>query len=417
MLTQTDQWRPVLDRFQRMALIVGAAGTILTALGALLGVSQFFYSLLFAFFFWLTLTAGSMLMLMIQHLTGGVWGLMLRRMLEAAVMNWILLGLVFIILITGLGVIYPWARPEEVAASEIMQKKAAYLNAPFFIVRGIIYFALMIGLGLLLNRLSDQQDTQPSTRLNERLRNISGPGIPVLVLIFTLATTDWGMSLDPEWFSSMYPTTLMVEGMVAVFAWSILALAYMKSRKLLPYTLPIDRLHDIGKFMFAFSVVWAYVNFSQLLIIWSGNIPEETPWHYYRMNNGWQIPGLMLLIGHFFVPFLGFMSRHPKRNLFFSSLMAGWMVFMQFVFVFWVVMPSFFKEGFHIHLLDITALVGLGGLWVALWARTLKSRPLLPPNDPRMELLARQSAAQEHGGHGSHSAHGESDGHDVAHAH
>lgn len=406
MLTQTNQWRPTLDRFQRIALIVGAAGTILTGLGALLGASQFFYSLLFAFFFWLTLTAGAMLMLMIQHLTGGVWGLMMRRMLEAAIMNWVLLAVVFIILMLGVSTLYPWARPEEVAASEIIQKKAGYLNVPFFIARGLIYFAILAGLSSLLNRLSSEQDRNPSTKLNERLRNISGPGIPVLVLVFTLATTDWGMSLDPTWFSSMYPTTLMVEGMVVTFAWSILALAYMKSRKLLPYTIPIDRLHDIGKFMFAFSVVWTYVNFSQLLIIWSGNIPEETPWHYYRMNNGWQVPGLLLMIGHFFVPFLGFMSRHPKRNLVASSIMAAWMVFMQVVFIFWIVMPSFFHEGFHFHVLDLTALLGLGGLWIALWARALKARPLLPPNDPRMELLARQSAAQEHGGHGhgSHSA-------------
>lgn len=414
MLTQTDRWRPTLDRLQRTALIVGAAGTILTAVGIALGPKQFFASLLFAFFFWLVLTAGSMLMLMIQHLTGGVWGLMLRRMLEAAIMNWPLLAVVFLVLLLGIPTLYPWARPEEVAASEIIQKKAGYLNTPFFIARTVIYFALLTGLAFLLNRLSNEQDRNPSTSLNDRIRSISGPGIPVLVLVFTLATTDWGMSLEPEWFSSMYPTTLMVEGMVVTFAWSILALSYMKSRNLLPYTIPIDRLHDIGKFMFAFAVVWTYVNFSQYLIIWSGNIPEETPWHYYRLNNGWQILGILLMIGHFFVPFLGFMSRHPKRNLFTSTLMAGWMVFMQVVFVFWVVTPSLFREGLHIHPLDITALLGIGGLWIGLWARTLKSRPLLPPNDPRMELLARQSAAQEHGGHGH--GHAGQD-HDTAHAH
>ena len=176
-------------------------------------------------------------------------------------------------------------------------------------------------------------------------------------------------------------------------------------------------MHDLSKLLFAFAVLWAYVSFSQFLIIWSGNIPEETPWYYYRLNNGWEFLGILLMIGHFFVPFLGFMSRHPKRHLKVAMTMACWMILMQAAFVFWVVMPSIYTEGIHISPLDITALLGVGGLWMMLVVRTMKSRPLLPPNDPRMELLARQSAAQEHGGHGSHSAHGESDSHDVAHAH
>ena len=417
MFTQTNQWRPFLDRFQRMALIVGAAGMILTALGIALSPKQFFASLLFAFFFWLTLTIGAMIILMIQHLTSGVWGLMIRRMLEAAIMTLPFLAVVFLILLFGIPSLYPWANPDVVQANEIIAKKVGYLNTPFFSVRAVIYFALLIGLAFVLNRLSDQQDRNPSTKLNDRLRSISGPGIPLVVLVFTLAATDWGMSLQPAWFSSMYPTTFMVEGMVDVMAWSILALGLMSARGLLPYTIPVDRLHDLSKLLFAFAVLWAYVSFSQFLIIWSGNIPEETPWYYYRLNNGWEFLGILLMIGHFFVPFLGFMSRHPKRHLKVAMTMACWMILMQAAFVFWVVMPSIYTEGIHISPLDITALLGVGGLWMMLVVRTMKSRPLLPPNDPRMELLARQSAAQEHGGHGSHSAHGESDSHDVAHAH
>ncbi|HEU5086358.1 MAG TPA: hypothetical protein VFT99_02895, partial [Roseiflexaceae bacterium] len=384
MLPQTEQWRPTLDRFQRLALIVGVVGAVLSALGAFLGPAQFFYSLLFAFFFWMTLTIGASIVLMIQYLTSGVWGLILRRMLEAAMMTLPLLGVVFLILLLGIGDLYPWSHPEVIQESEVVAKKAGYLNVPFFIVRGIIYFVVLYVVAFLLNRMSSEQDRNGDSRIYDRIRSLSGPGIPIFVLVWTLASTDWGMSLQPEWFSSMYPTTFIVEGLVAAFAWGIVALWFMRSRGVLPYTIPTDRLHDLSKFMFAFMIVWTYVSFSQFLIIWSGNIAEETPWYYYRLNNGWQVLGLLLMIGNFFLPLFAFVSRHPKRRFNQAALMAAWLIFMQAVFVYWAIVPSLFTEGFHISWLDFTALIGVGGLWLAFWAYNLKKRPLLPPNDHRI---------------------------------
>jgi hypothetical protein len=390
--SQPDQLRPSLDRFQRLALIVGVAGAVLSALGAFLGPTQFFASLLFALFFWMTLTIGAAIMLMTQYLTSGVWGLILRRMLEAAMMTLPLLAVVFLVLLLGIGDLYPWSRPEVIASNDVVRAKTGYLNVPFFIVRGVLCFAILGLVAFLLNRWSSEQDRNGDPKIYDRIRTLSGPGIPIFVLVWTIASTDWGMSLDPTWFSSMYTTTFIVEGMEVAFAWGILALWFLIRRNLLPFRIPTDRLHDLGKLMFAFMIVWTYVSFSQYLIIWSGNIPEEAAWFVHRLNNGWQVPALLLMIGHFFLPLFAFVSRYPKRRLNLSAVMAAWLVFMQVVFVFWNVMPALYPEGFHASWLDLTTLVGVGGLWMALWAYNLKRRPLLPPNDHRIPQLERQIA-------------------------
>jgi hypothetical protein len=399
-LTQTENWRPALDRFQRTSLIVGVVGSVLLGAGALLGPAQFFQSLLFAFFFWMTLTIGASILLMIQHLTGGVWGLMLRRMLESAIMTLPLMVVVFIVLMLGNGFLYEWAHPEVVAADKVLQLKSPYLNVPGVIGRGLLYFGVFILIGYLLNRWSSEQDKNPSEQLNTRMRTLAGPGIPIFVLLWTLAATEWGMSLEPHWFSSMYPVTFIVEGFLATFAWGIIALTVMRAKNMLPYNIPTDRLHDLGKFMFAFTVLWTYINFSQYLIIWGGNIPEETPWYYHRMHGGWEVLAIGLMFGHFFLPFFALMSRHVKRNITAVSTIAVYIVFIQIVFVFWTIVPAFHHDGFSISPFDLLALVGLGGLWLALWARNLKQRPLLPPNDHRLSQLEKQAAAGHGHGHG-----------------
>jgi hypothetical protein len=397
MLTQTQNWRPALDRFQRLALIVGVVGAVVCGIGAALGPAQFFHSLMFAFFFWMTLTIGASIVLMIQHLTSGVWGLMLRRMLESAMMALPVLLVVFLILVIGMSDNYSWMDPAKVAESKVLQFKQVWLNQPFYIVRGLLYFAAWIGVGFLLNRWSTEQDRTGDPKIVDRLARLSGPGIPIFVLLFTLAATDWGMSLEPEWFSSMYPVTFIIEGLLATMAWGVLALSIMRLRKLLPYQVPIDRLHDLGKFMFAFTILWTYINFSQFLIIWSGNIPEETTWYGHRLMHGWDVLAVTLMIGHFFIPLFGLISRHAKRNFTTMTIAAIYIIAIQIIFVFWSVTPAFFPEAFHIHLLDLATLVTVGAFWMSMWARNLKQRPLLPPNDHRMPQLEQQVANEGHG--------------------
>jgi hypothetical protein len=352
---------------------------------------------MFAFFFWMTLTIGASIVLMIQHLTSGVWGLMLRRMLESAIMALPVLLVVFLILAIGMSDNYAWMDPAKVAESKILQFKQVWLNQPFYIVRGLLYFAAWIGVGFLLNRWSTEQDRTGDPKIVDRLARLSGPGIPIFVLFWTLAATDWGMSLEPDWFSSMYPVTFIIEGMLATMAWGILALSIMRLRKLLPYQVPVDRLHDLGKFMFAFTILWTYINFSQFLIIWSGNIPEETTWYGHRLTHGWDVLAVTLMIGHFFIPLFGLISRHAKRNFTTMTIAAIYIIAIQIIFVFWSVTPAFFPEAFHIHLLDLAALVTVGAFWMSLWARNLKQRPLLPPNDHRMPQLEQQVANEGHG--------------------
>jgi hypothetical protein len=395
--TQTENWRPVLDRFQRMALIVGAAGMVISVLGAFLGPAQFFHSLIFSFFFWMTLTIGAAIMLMIQYLTGGVWGLILRRMLESAIMTLPLMLVVFLVLCIGIPDLYEWSHPEVVAESEVLQFKAVYLNTPFFIARGIFYFAALILIAFILNRWSSAQDKltsrEESEKLSHRMARLAGPGIPVFVLIWTLASTDWGMSLEPEWFSSMYPVTFIIEGMLATFAWGILGLAWMRSRKLLPYSVPTDRLHDLGKFMFAFTIVWTYINFSQFLIIWSGNIPEEVTWYTRRTGTSWNWLILFVLAFQFILPFLVLLSRRNKRAVERLSALALMILFVHMVEVFWLIIPAFHPE-VSIALTDIAAPIGIGGIWVAALAWLLSRRALLPLHDPHAPVL---QEAHHHG--------------------
>ncbi|HMP40806.1 MAG TPA: hypothetical protein PKA05_10535 [Roseiflexaceae bacterium] len=397
---QSDAVRLTLQRFQRIALIVGVAALLLGIVGWFMSGSQFFYSYLFAYFFWMLFAMGGLLVLMIESVTDGVWGLMLRRHLESAAMTLPLMALLFVPIIVGMGDLYIWTHPEEVAANYVIARKEPYLNTPFFLVRAVIYFVVWIGLAYMLYRVSNERDRTGNLELRARMRSIAGPGIVALALTRMLAATDWGMSAEPEWFSSMYPVTFIAGMLVTTFAFAIIVMTILSKRNMLPYAIPVDRLHDLGKFMFAFIVVWAYINFSQYLIIWSGNIPEETFWYGHRLEHGWEVPALMLLFGHFFVPFFLLLSRHAKRNINFLSIMAAYMIGIELVFVFWTIMPSFYPDGFHIHWLDVVMLVALGGLWLGVYARNLASRSLLPLHDGRLELLAQQQQSRHgHGGH------------------
>jgi hypothetical protein len=402
---QSDAARPTLQRFQRIALIVGIVASVLGVVGYFLSGAQFFYSYIFSYFFWMVFALGGLLVLLIESVTDGVWGLMIRRQLESAAMTLPLMALLFIPILIGMGDLYPWTDPALVAENKIVALKAPYLNTPFFIIRAVIYFVLWIGLAYLLYRLSNERDRTGNPDIRGRMRSIAGPGIVVFMLTWMMAATDWGMSLEPEWFSSMYPVTFVAGMLVSTFAFNIIVLSMLSSRGLLPFKIPVDRLHDLGKFQFAFIVVWTYINFSQFLIIWSANIPEETFWYGYRFQHGWEVPALMLLFGHFFVPFFLLLSRYAKRNIKILTGITVYIIAIELVFVFWTIMPAFFHKGFHIHWLDFVVLIGMGGLWLAMFARNLASRPLLPTNDARLPLLAEQ----QHDRHGHGHSHGHQD--------
>jgi hypothetical protein len=376
---------PVLARLQQRALVVGAVALVAGLAGALTSPDQFFRSWMIGFLFCLGLTMGSLGLLMLQHLTGGEWGLVGRRIFEAAGRTLPLVALFFIPILFGLPRIFLWARPEAVAADHILQMKAPYLNVPFFIGRAVLYFAIWLACMFYLTRWSDGQDrgevgvTAADTR---RFRVISAPGLLLYALTITFASVDWIMSLDPHWFSTIFGLLLFTGQGLAAFAFVIAVLAVISEVEPVASVVSARQFHDLGKLLLAFVMLWAYLAFSQFLIIWAGNLPEEIPWYVERIRGVWGYVALLIAFGHFALPFVVLLSRDLKKNRGLLAKVAIGILLMRLVDVIWLVAPTFPHRGFAIHWMNIVIPVGLFGIWLFLFVRQLRSRPLLPLNDP-----------------------------------
>ncbi len=377
---------PALARLQRWGLVAGFWGLLAGIVGAFLDLDQFFRSWLIGFLFCLGLSMGPLALLMLQHMSGGQWGLMVRRVCEAASRNVPFVALMFVPLLFGLPHLYSWARPELVQTDHVLQMKSPYLNVPFFIVRAALYFAIWTLGSWLLNSWSAAQDrgevaVHPSDTV--RFRVVSAPGLLVYVVTMTFASVDWIMSLDPHWYSTIFGFILVAGQGLAGFALVIAVLAMLsRVEPLATYLNP--RLHflDLGKLLLAFVMLWAYFSFSQLLIIWAGNLPEEIPFFYNRFRGGWQYVSLVILLGHFALPFVLLLSRDLKRRPHLLARVALAILVMRLVDLIWLVEPMVPHGGFPIHWMDIALPIGLTGVWTFLFARNLRSRPLLPLNDP-----------------------------------
>jgi hypothetical protein len=376
---------PALDRLQQRALIVGVLGLAAGALGALQNPDQFLRSWLIGFLFCLGLSLGSLALLMLQHMSGGQWGLVGRRVFEAASRNLPFVALLFIPILLGLPRLYDWARPEAVQADQILQIKAPYLNVPFFIARAVLYFVIWIGGAWLLNKWSAAQDrgeiavTPADSR---RFRVLSAPGLVIYVLTVTFASTDWVMSLDAHWYSTIFGFIFVAGHGLAAFALVIAVLSTLTETE--PYATYLNKRHflDLGKLLLAFVMLWAYFSFSQFLIIWAGNLPEEIPFFFKRLRGGWQYVSAAILLGHFALPFTLLLSRDLKRRPRLLAKVAIFILVFRYLDLVWLVEPMFGHEGFPLHWLDLAVPAGLLGVWFFLFARQLRSRPLLPLNDP-----------------------------------
>jgi hypothetical protein len=384
---------PQVDRLQRSALIAGLAGTLLTLLGAVFDLSQFLRSWLFAHLFWTGAAVGCLSLLLINHLTGGVWGIVIRRLLEAGGRTAPLLALLFLPVALGLPRIYEWARPEIVAADPILKLKEPYLNVPFFLGRAAFFFAAWWALAHFLSRWSDELDRTGSLRAARRLRGAAGGGLLVLGFTITFSSVDWGMSLDPHWYSTIYGILFMVGQVLTAMALMIVLLVWFRDEAPFAQVLRPQVFHDLGKLLFAFVMLWGYVNFSQFLIIWSGNLPEEVPWYIQRAHGGWQFLVLLVLVFHFVLPFLLLLSRDLKRRAPTLAKVAGVLFVMRGLDLFWLVAPDLHHgHGLSVSWMDVTAPVGLGGLWLWWFARELRARPLIPRHEPDLEEFLAQPA-------------------------
>jgi hypothetical protein len=377
-------------RYQRIAFIVGLVGLAATIAGLFIDKTQFFQSYLFGYIFWTSLGVGSLTIYLMHNVVGGNWGVMIRRFLEAGART-LPLSFLFLlpILLFGIPSIYVWARPEALHDANI-QFKAPYLNIPFFMVRAVIYFLIWSLFTFRLTRLSAEQDRTGDPAIAVRMKNMSTYGLLITVWTGTFAFIDWIMSLEPHWFSTIYGAMFMVGQVLLTFSFCIILLVLLSKRKPFVQVLVYQHYHDLGNLMLAFTMLWAYTNLSQFLIIWAGNLPEEIPWYIRRFTGGWGYVAWFLGIFHFCVPFVLLLMRFVKKNPNLLYKVALYMFFVRMIDIFWMIEPAFRQRAFYLSWMDIAAPIGIGGIWMAFFLRNLSSRPLLPLHDPRLQPLEAQ---------------------------
>lgn len=387
---------PETTRLQTGALAVGAIAIVGAAVLGFGNATGFFQAYLMAFLFCLGLSLGALILMVVQHLAGGSWGALISRPLEAAAGLLPLLAVLFIPLLFGMDRLFVWSDAEYVAGHQVVANKSAYLNVPFFIVRAVIYFAIWSGAALLYRRLSARQDASGGDggRLGYRLKSMSGMWIVVYVMTMTFAGIDWAMSVTPAWFSGIYPTILMISQAITAMAFIILVMiALAKRNASVDALLTPKRLQDLGNFLMAFTMFWAYVQISQLIIIWSNNVVETAEWYVIRLGPDWVGLAAFLLFFGFFAPFMILFSRWVKRKRRSLAIVAVWAIVVQILNIFWFLIPAFGRSGAQVRLLDILLLLGMVLIWLAGYARLLSSRNVLPVNDPR---LLRATAEHHH---------------------
>ena len=382
---------PELSGLKRTALMVGVVGVLATLAGAFLDPAQFFRSYLMGWIYWTGLGLGCLGILMVYHLTGGGWGVAVKRLLEAGIGTLPVMAVLFVPLLFGLHDLYEWTHTETVMADHVLRQKVAYLNVPFFIVRAAIYFAAWLTLGYFLLRWSRQQDESDDPRLADWLRKLSGGGILLFGLVTTFAAFDWIMSLEPHWFSTIFGLIFIGSQALGAMAFVILAAYLLSARELFARVFARSILNDLGNLLLAFVMVYAYLSFSQFLIIWSANLPEEIPWYLHRISGGWHLIVIALAVFYFFVPFLVLLGRRNKQLHRRLATIAGGILVARVLEVFFLIGPAFYKDLLSAHWLDLAALAGVGGVWVSLFVWRLGMRPVLAAGDPELApALARQ---------------------------
>lgn len=380
-------------RFQMASLAVGIVALGICLIGALFSTGQFFRSYLFAYVFWIGIALGSLGVMMLHNLSGGAWGIVIRRLLESGMRTLPLMVLLFVPLLFGLQNLYAWARPESLAEDALLRHKSAYLNVPAFLIRSALYFSVWVGVASLMTKWSRDHDRTADPRLVQRLRMLSAPGLVLYVLTITFASIDWVMSLEPHWHSTIYGVHFIGGHTLSAFAFAIVVAALLADQEPLSRILQPSHFHDLGNLLLAFVMLWAYFAFSQWLIIWSGNLPEEITWYLHRTSGGWEWIALWLALFHFVVPFFLLLSRVVKRRLLALCAIAGAIVFMRLVDVLWYTVPAFYPGDFQIHWLDIAAPLGIGGIWIAAFISQLRSVPLLPLRYPDVEEVLQRGPA------------------------
>ena len=395
-----------LDARRSRALIAGGVGLVACAVGYVVAPGQLFRAWLVAYMLFLGIALGSLAMIMIQHLSGGAWGIF-RRIFEASSRTIPLLAVLFIPIAIGMHELYPWTHADLVQGDHVLLSKQRFLNTPFFLVRAAIYFGCWWGLSSILNRLSLRQDSG-DPGVNIPIQRISGGGLVIYALTVTFAGIDWIMSLNPHWYSTLFGFLMMGGQGLAALSFTVIVAMMLVPREPTDGWLKPNHFHDLGKLMFAFVMLWAYFNFSQYLLTYAANLQEEAPYMLTRTSNGWQYLALFLVAFHFFVPWFLLLSRDRKRAPRRLAMVALWLLVMRYADLYMMITPEFAASGgnlhamhgeehashFFVHWLDVAAALAIGGLWVWMFFTQLGRRPLVPTGDPYL-----QQALQSSGGH------------------
>jgi hypothetical protein len=368
-------------------LVLGAALLVISALGGWQNPDDFFFAYLAGWAFLLTTALGGLLFLIFHHLTRASWSIVVHRINESLVWAFPLLFVLGLPLLLGMHDLYHWTHadlydPNSSHYDEILAGKRAYLNFPFWSVRLVVYFLAWTLVSYRLYTLSVRQDVDPDPAIPAKLRTTSAWGLPLTGVTLAFASYDILMSTDPHWFSTIFGVYFFAGGILsAVSVIALVALVLQRTGGLLEDVITKEHYQDLGKYMFGFTVFWAYIAFSQYMLYWYGGIPEETVWFQHRLQNGWQWHSAFLVLFHFMVPFLVLLPRAPKRTSIILSFMAVWLIGMHWFDMHWIALPVLRDSG-GFHWLDFTCWLGLTGIFAGCLMYRLRRHSLVPQNHP-----------------------------------
>ena len=376
---------PVARTIQQRSLVAGAIFSVIAVILAFMRPNEFFRAYLISYMDWLGVALGSMAILMLRHLTGGGWGMVIRRILGAAMRTIPLMAVLFLPILFGIPRLYIWAQPLDTIQNKLLREHLeqitkTYLTTNGFIVRAVIYFAIWGAVAYLLTRWSAEQDHPGARDNSSRFKAVSGPGLILYGFTISFAAIDWVMSLDPSWISTIYGLLFLAGQVLSAICFAVVVERILVRYKPMSELLKPDFVHDHGKLMLAFIMVWAYFSFSQWLIIWAGNLPEEITWYMKRLNGGWGYVGLFLVLFHFAVPFVILLSRSFKRDVTRLVWLAVWLLVAHYVDLFWMIEPNF-SATFRVTVADLVIPFAMGGLWMWFFFRNLNAMPLVPAYD------------------------------------
>ncbi len=372
------------DSFIRNSFLFGSVMLFLSLILYFTDKHHFFFSYLNSYVFFFTLTLGAMFLVLIQYVTSTGWSVVVRRVPEVLMNNIMVIIVLFIPILFGMHDLYHWTHIEEVLHDHILAIKQPYLNVPFFVIRFILYFALWRWISKTFFSSSINQDQTGQHSLTMDLERKSTYSLIFLSLTFTFASIDLIMSLTPHWYSTIFGIYIFAGAILVALCVTSLIYLILRKKGILDKIVTVEHFHDLGKLIYGFNIFWSYIAFCQFFLIWYANVPEETIFYAKHTFGSWNTVSIFLIVGHFAVPFILFMSRNVKRNLTLHAVMVSWIIFMHIVDIFWIIMPTATPDGISLQFVDITLFLGMAGVYFSLIFKSLRKVYLIPRKDPRL---------------------------------